>query len=234
MTVTFDLILVRHGETDSNRTKLIQGHLDTPLSIVGEEQVRQVAKELANTRVDLAVSSDLQRALRTGEAIVAANSSVSSLETWQEARERCFGEFEGQPAEMLISASAKAKERGKVKEWGPEGGETGEQFRGRVKSFLSRLCKTVLAKEWEANPVVLVTSHGGFIKEFNCMIVEEFNCDMPGKKGEHGRICPNTGISRYTLDLDHVGSLSSIKCTLLHSKDHLGSLEGPEPVLYGV
>ena len=68
-----------------------------------------MAKELAKTRIDLAVSSDLQRALRTGEAIVDANPSVTSLETWQEARERCFGEFEGQPAEMLISASAKAR-----------------------------------------------------------------------------------------------------------------------------
>ena len=201
---------------------------------MGEEQVREVAKKLADTRVDLVVSSDLQRALRTGEAIVAANPSVTSLDTWQEARERCFGEFEGQPADMLISASAKAKEMGKLKEWGPLGGETGEQFRERVKLFLSRLCKAVLAKEWELNPVVLVTSHGGFIKEFNCMMVEEFNCEMPGKKGEHGRICPNTGISRYTLNLDQEGTLSSIKCTLLHSKDHLGSLEGPEPVLYGV
>ena len=196
--------------------------------------MRQVAKELAGTRVDLVVSSDLQRALRTGEAIVRANPCVTSLETWQEARERCFGEFEGQPADMLISASAKAKERGELKEWGPVGGETGEQFRARVKSFLSRLCKTVLAKEWKVKPVVLVTSHGGFIKEFNCMIVEEFNCEMPGKKGEHGRICPNTGISRYTIELDDAGSLSSIKCTLLHGKDHLGALEGPEPVLYGV
>jgi len=231
MAKNFGLILVRHGETDSNRTKLIQGHRDTPLSSVGEEQVRQVAKELANTRIDLVASSDLQRALRTGEAIVAANPSVTSLEIWEEARERCFGEFEGQPAEMLISASAKAKESGKLKEWGPDGGETGEQFRARVKSFLSRLCKAVPVKE---EPVVLVTSHGGFIKEFNCMIVEEFNCEMPGKKGEHGKICPNTGISRYTLELDQAGSLSSIKCTLLHSKDHLGSLEGPEPVLYGV
>ena len=72
----------------------------------------QVAKELANTRLDMVVSSDLQRALRTGEAIVAANPFVDSLETWQEAREHCFGEFEGQPAEMLITASAKARSWG--------------------------------------------------------------------------------------------------------------------------
>jgi len=234
MAGTFDLILVRHGETDSNRTKLIQGHRDTPLSTVGEEQVLQVAKELTNTRLDLVVSSDLQRALRTGEAIVAANASVSSLETWQEARERCFGEFEGQPAEMLITASTKAKEVGKLKEWGPEGGETGEQFRARVKAFLMKLCKAVPLNEDSVKPIVLVTSHGGFIKEFNCMIVEEFNCEMPGKKGEHQRICPNTGISWYTIELDQAGSLSSIQCTMLHSKDHLGNLEGPEPVLYGV
>ena len=88
---------------------------------------------------------------------------------------------------MLISASAKAKERGKLKEWGPEGGETGDQFRARVETFLSKLCKAVIANEEKVKPVVLVTSHGGFIKEFNCMIVEEFSCEMPGPKGEHGR-----------------------------------------------
>ena len=115
----------------------------------------QVAKELANTRLDLVVSSDLQRALRTGEAIVAANASVSSLETWQEARERCFGEFEGQPAEMLITASAKAKEVGKLKEWGPKGGETGEQFRARVKSVLMKLCKVLPLNVDSLKPTVL-------------------------------------------------------------------------------
>ena len=41
---------------------------------------------------------------------------------------------------------------------------------------------------------ILVTSHGGFIKELNMVLVKEFNCSMPCDHGEYGRISPNTGL----------------------------------------
>ena len=40
------LILVRHGETDWNRTRTIQGHRDIPLNEVGLAQARAVASRL--------------------------------------------------------------------------------------------------------------------------------------------------------------------------------------------
>ena len=204
-----------------------QGHLDTPLSSLGLQQAQAVAGHLAEQPFSLAISSDLQRAAQTGEAIVAANPSLSSLVRWEVARERCFGEFEGQPAETLVGAPHLAN-------WGPEGGETGRQFRARVKQFTAKLCGAVNALELDRPAVVLVTTHGGFIKEFNAMLVEEQGCLMPGKKGESGRICPNTGVSRYLLELGGEGGLAGAECTQLHYREHLGSLEGPEPVLYGV
>lgn len=66
------LLLVRHGETTWNVAKRWQGQADTPLTSEGERQARRVAERLASrgerpwTRL---VSSDLQRAWRTAEAI---------------------------------------------------------------------------------------------------------------------------------------------------------------------
>lgn len=55
--------LQRHGETDYNRSKIIQGHLDTPLNAEGEAQAGVVARYLAQTTsFDAMYSSDLQRA----------------------------------------------------------------------------------------------------------------------------------------------------------------------------
>jgi broad specificity phosphatase PhoE len=140
----FELYMVRHGETESNRTKilqvivawvilpialiiLMQGHLDIPLSQIGLEQARLVATHLAPTPFSLAISSDLSRALKTGEAIRDANNSFDEIEVWEVARERCFGEMQGQVVDVMLSA---------IKGKGPEGGETGEQFRERVRQFL--------------------------------------------------------------------------------------------------
>lgn len=66
------LLFVRHGETTWNVAKRWQGQADTPLTLEGESQARRVAEWLASeaerpwTRL---VSSDLQRARRTAEAI---------------------------------------------------------------------------------------------------------------------------------------------------------------------
>ena len=111
---------------------------------------------------------------------------------------------------------------------GPKGGETGRQIRDRVKQFTVQLCGAVSGLELERPAVVLVTTHGGFIKEFNAMLVEELGCLMPGKKGESGRSCPNTGMSRYLLELGGEGGLAKVECTQLHYREHLGSLEGPD------
>ena len=211
----------------------IQGHLDTPLSQTGLEQARLVAKHLAATQFTLAVSSDLLRALKTGETIRDMNPSFKEIEVWKVARERSFGEMEGQGVDVMLGA-VKGKNKDQIFTWGPAGGETGEQFRGRVRQFVKDLGKRVSKLEGGGVPRVLVTTHGGFIKDFNMLMVDEFSCSMPGKNGEWGRICPNTGVSRYNVVLDKEGGIKKAVCTELHYKGHLEGAEYNEPVLYGV
>lgn len=226
----FELVLVRHGETDSNKTRIIQGHMDTPLSLVGMEQAKLVAVHLADQRFNLAISSDLQRALKTGEAIMEANDSISSIEAWEVVRERSFGKLEGQAAQQLLGA-VKGKSKEQLMSWGPVGGETGLQFRERIRRFTKKLGKKIVGLKGEERPVVLVATHGGFIKEFNMMVVDEHNCVMPGWKGEWGRISPNTGVSRYIVTLNQEGDLEGVECTQLYFREHLGSAEENEFVL---
>lgn len=63
------LYIVRHGQTDWNVRKIIQGHSDIPLNTEGQEQARVLAESLKNVHFDKIISSDLVRAKRTAEIV---------------------------------------------------------------------------------------------------------------------------------------------------------------------
>jgi broad specificity phosphatase PhoE len=63
------LFLVRHGQTEWNKIKKVQGQLDIPLSDEGIAQAQLVARYLAQHKFDAIISSDLQRAFHTATII---------------------------------------------------------------------------------------------------------------------------------------------------------------------
>ncbi len=68
ITVT-TILAVRHGETEWNRIGKQQGHLDSELTALGEEQARRTAEHLARLSCDVVYCSALGRAIRTAEII---------------------------------------------------------------------------------------------------------------------------------------------------------------------
>ncbi|WP_030528070.1 histidine phosphatase family protein [Phycicoccus jejuensis] len=66
------LVVLRHGETTHNAAGIWQGQLDSPLSELGEQQAAAVGPALAPLRPSRVVTSDLQRARRTGESVARA------------------------------------------------------------------------------------------------------------------------------------------------------------------
>lgn len=62
-----ELYLLRHGETDWNRERLLQGHTDTLLNDKGRMQVEETARKLADLgiRMDAIITSPLRRARET-------------------------------------------------------------------------------------------------------------------------------------------------------------------------
>ncbi|MFD4668574.1 histidine phosphatase family protein [Lentzea sp. NPDC058450] len=64
-----NLYLVRHGETDWNRERRLQGRIDVPMNKSGKQQAKTTALLLSVRQVDAVVSSPLRRAAKTGEII---------------------------------------------------------------------------------------------------------------------------------------------------------------------
>lgn len=154
---TTRLCLVRHGETDWNAQKRIQGQIDIPLNTAGRAQAQATAAGVADLRVDAVYSSDLGRALETAQPIAAA----LGLPLKQAAglRERHYGRMQG-------LTSAEARERfpelhavyaARDPHHDLEGGETLSGFAGRVAASLQALVA--------AHPggSVLAVSHGGVL-----------------------------------------------------------------------
>ena len=79
--------IVRHGQTEENKQKIIQGQLDTILNSEGERQADLVAKALKDIPFNVCYSSDLQRATATANRILAHHSGVK-LQTHIAVRER--------------------------------------------------------------------------------------------------------------------------------------------------
>src|SRR5258707_14584191 len=96
--MTTQVLFIRHGETDWNRIKRIQGHIDIPLATTGIAQAGQLAQRFlleskAGARIDAVYSSDLQRAQQTAKPF--ADALGLSLSLHEGLRERWYGDFQG-------------------------------------------------------------------------------------------------------------------------------------------
>lgn len=92
--MTTELYLVRHGETDWNRQRRIQGLTDIPLNDTGREQARATGALLARRTFDGVYASPLSRARETAE-IIAGELGLPQPELIDALVERNYGEAEG-------------------------------------------------------------------------------------------------------------------------------------------
>ena len=87
--------LVRHGETEWNRIRRIQGVSDIPLNVTGRSQAAALGDILSQHRFDLLVSSPLSRAMETA-TIIARRLHMPAPLPIPDLIERNYGEAEGQ------------------------------------------------------------------------------------------------------------------------------------------
>jgi 2,3-bisphosphoglycerate-dependent phosphoglycerate mutase len=98
--MTTQVLFIRHGETDWNRIKRIQGHIDIPLSEHGFLQAEQLGQRLAREgRIDAVYSSDLQRAQQTARPF--ADALGLELRLSERLRERFYGAFQGHDSDEI-------------------------------------------------------------------------------------------------------------------------------------
>ena len=144
------LYLVRHGETDWNAQRRIQGRTDIPLNDRGREQARRSGELLARRTWDAVVSSPLSRALETA-TIIADQLGLPAPSTDGRLIERDYGESEGMDIAEVDRRFPKGTD--------PEGRETPEEVATRALAALLDIA--------EAYPdqAVVVVAHGGLIRQ---------------------------------------------------------------------
>ena len=93
MSVTTQVLLIRHGQSQGNAEGRFGGHTDTPLSPRGCAEARQTAQALASEPFSAIVCSDLARAIETASPL--AKLAGLELQTAEAFRERSVGVMEG-------------------------------------------------------------------------------------------------------------------------------------------
>jgi probable phosphoglycerate mutase len=125
--VTTRICFIRHGETDWNVDKRIQGHTDIPLNATGRAQALAMAFNAAHQRFNAIYSSDLMRTMDTAQAL--AQREDQAVKPLPALRERHYGVFQGitakQGAEQYPQAYAHYVARDLDYDF-----ETGESLRG--------------------------------------------------------------------------------------------------------
>ncbi|KAL8493004.1 hypothetical protein ACS0TY_024276 [Phlomoides rotata] len=91
-----EIFVIRHGETEWNADRRIQGQQDVDLNDAGRKQAFCVAKRLSEVpNISAVYSSDLKRAFVTAEIIATSCTGVLEVVKDPDLRERHLGDLEG-------------------------------------------------------------------------------------------------------------------------------------------
>ncbi len=156
-----EIVLIRHGETDWNAEKRMQGHIDIPLNSAGLKQVTALSRALAPETFDAIFTSDLQRAVQTAQAI--AKPHNLSIQQDGGLRERCFGAFEGLRPQDIAIQYPHDYMRWRAMDIDarfPEGervAETLQEFYDRVENAVTRIVASGVYRK------IAIVAHGGVL-----------------------------------------------------------------------
>lgn len=176
------LIVVRHARTAYNEKELINGRIDEELSPAGFEQIDGLMKSLAGYIFTIVYTSPLKRSVQT--AVPLAGQRNVPLKTDARIIEVSLGSFEGKGWDATIpdfGLNSSALLSTCEYDFRAYGGESADETRARVQSFIDDLKKT-------PNDTPLVVTHGGILRWFYYLCTGE----------KAGRV-PNSSIHIFTL-----------------------------------
>lgn len=171
------LYLVRHGETDWNAQRRIQGSTDIPLNATGRAQAASTAVLLERRRFDAVVASPLSRAYETG-SIIAEHLGLAAPTTYPGLAERSYGEAEGLTNDEVLERY-------------PHDDVPGRESRS---ALLARATETLgeIAVRYDAGSVVVAT-HGAVIRSV-------VNAAAPGTVERHSTPIRNGSVHSFRWD----------------------------------
>jgi broad specificity phosphatase PhoE len=175
------ILLVRHGETDWNVKRVIQGWKGTSLNALGRRQARVAAKRLPKLGLDFdrVITSDLGRAQETAQILAAKLRLPVHKEPLL--RERRFGAWEGKNIEQILAGFGLGP---KVRKdpflaYDPPQGESMVVFARRTQRFLDKVLRAYPGQ------TLLAVTHGGPARIAACLALgippkQYFRLGRPG------------------------------------------------------
>jgi len=149
------IYLLRHGEVQGAETRRFIGHLDVPLSPVGERQCTIQAARLRDVRLAALFSSDLTRARRSAEIIGAPHGLAPTIVP--ALREMDMGRWDG-----LTAGEIRAREPDAFADWMARVGEFPFPEGESVPDLLARVGPAFDAiAAAHAGQAVAIVAHGG-------------------------------------------------------------------------
>jgi probable phosphoglycerate mutase len=158
------MLLVRHGESEWNATRRLQGQADISLSDTGRQQALALTETVRGLRPDRAIASDLRRAGETAELLGYAQAEATSA-----LREIDVGDWTGVAITDLIAGQGEAYRSWRTGNFTPPSGESWQQFK-------SRTSEAVRTASFDVERL-LVVCHGGVIRA----LLEAFIGLPPGR-----------------------------------------------------
>ena len=170
---------VRHGETDLNKQGLINGFINSDLTVNGIEQAKQARYYLPETIKHFYVSS-LNRTKDTAKIM---NEDLQIPMTFHdELKEVNFGSLEGTP----FLPEYKERHKNLNYDWSLYNGENFDDVKNRVLKILDQI-----KKENDNQTEVMLVTHGGVIRLLTFL--------------ESGKILDEVkNASLHTFDLDNI------------------------------
>ena len=163
------LYLVRHGQTEFNVQKRVQGMADSALTPKGIADAKALGQgfKTKNIHFDAAFASDLTRAVDTAHFVLSGLDEPIPVTTLMGVREENYGKFEGQLANDFSLATmgianfhdALANQEITLAQTADAAftAETNRMVQERLNRTLRAIAVEAVAKDWER---VLVVSHG--------------------------------------------------------------------------
>ena len=146
------ILLVRHGESEWNSVRRLQGQADINLSVRGRDQASELRATIAALEPDVVLTSDLKRAVDTAALLGHADAARSTR-----LREIDVGEWTGTPIEELIARDADGYRGWRAGTYTPPGGETWGAFADRTTAAVTEALR-------QGADQLLVVCHGGVIR----------------------------------------------------------------------
>lgn len=175
---------IRHGESESNRSRCYSGWSQVHLTDRGREDAARAGRLLADVPISRVYASDLPRALETAEIALPGRSAIRR----EALRENHVGSFQDQSvAQCDARYGALSLQARQQRDYTPVGGENRSMMLARVAAFMRKLENLPLEEN------IAVFCHEGTIQ---CMLSHVLGFPVP----PHAARLSNGSVSVFVYD----------------------------------